>query len=177
MLENGALSFFPILSSTKTPTCDMAKLCNRVLKLLIGNDYSLKDSFSFDRQVIGRTQYIIFHDKFEPFRRTFGEETELYSNHSDVNFLISFRLEPWCYIETFLGNFCEKKKNCWRFLRRRKLVSSLEITHQSCDPVNDIINCHHFTRGRYSLYEFQDYTISISWNNRGGCTPPFLTSV
>lgn len=169
MLENGALSFCPILSSTKTPTCDMAKLCNRVLKLLIGNDYSLKDSFSFDRQVIGRTQYIIFHDKFEPFRRTFGEETELYSNHSDVNFLISFRLETWCYIETFLGNFCEKKKNCWRFLRRRKLVSSLEITHQSCDPVNDIINCHHFTRGRYSLYEFQDY--------RGGCTPPFFTSV
>lgn len=110
MLENGALSFFPILSSTKTPTYDMAKLCNRVLKLLIGNDYSLKDSFSFDRQVIGRTQYIIFHDKFEPFRRTFGEETELYSNHSDVNFLISFRLETWCYIENFLGNFCEKKK-------------------------------------------------------------------
>ena len=100
----------PILSSAKTPTYDMAKLCNRVLKLQIGNDYSLKDSFSFDRQVIGRSQYIIFHDKFEPFRRTFGEETELYSNHSDVNFLISFRLETWCYIETFLGNFCEKKK-------------------------------------------------------------------
>ena len=99
----------------------MAKLCNRVLKLLIGNDYSLKDSFSFDRQVIGRTQYIIFHDKFEPFRRTFGEETELYSNHSDVNFLISFRLEIWCYIETFLGNFCEKKKKLLTFFTPAKI--------------------------------------------------------
>ena len=51
-LEDGAPSFFPILSAIGTPTYNLAKFCDQLLKPLTSNDYTIKDSFSFVKEVL-----------------------------------------------------------------------------------------------------------------------------
>lgn len=65
-LEDGTSSFYLILSAIGTPTYNLAKFCNRQLKPLTSNDYTVKESlllFIFvqkfykhcDRVVVGST--------------------------------------------------------------------------------------------------------------------------
>ena len=51
-LEDGTSSFRPILSAIGTPTYNLTKLCDQRLKPLISNDYTIKDSFSFAKEVL-----------------------------------------------------------------------------------------------------------------------------
>ena len=51
-LKDGTSSFRPILSATGTPTYNLAKFSDQLLKLLTSNDYTIKDSFSFDKEVL-----------------------------------------------------------------------------------------------------------------------------
>ena len=44
-LKDGILSFCPILSAKETPTYNLAKFCDQLLKPLTSNDYTIKDSF------------------------------------------------------------------------------------------------------------------------------------
>ena len=44
-LKDGTLSFCPILSAIETPTYNLVKFCNQLLKPLTSNDYTIKDSF------------------------------------------------------------------------------------------------------------------------------------
>ena len=51
-LEDGIPFFCPILSPIGTPTYNLAKFCNQLLKPLTSNDYKMKDSFSFAKEVL-----------------------------------------------------------------------------------------------------------------------------
>ena len=51
-LENGTPSFCPILSAIGTPTYNLAKFCDQLLKSLTRNDYTIKGSFSFAKEVL-----------------------------------------------------------------------------------------------------------------------------
>ena len=51
-LEDGIPSFRPILSAIGTPAYKLAKLCDQLLKSLTNNEYSIKDSFSFAKEVL-----------------------------------------------------------------------------------------------------------------------------
>ena len=51
-LEDGIPSFHPILSAIGTPTYNLAKFCDQLLKPLTSNDYIIKDSFSFTKEVL-----------------------------------------------------------------------------------------------------------------------------
>ena len=51
-LEDGTPSFHPILSAIGKPTFNLAKFCNQLLKPLTNNDYTIKDSFSFPKEVL-----------------------------------------------------------------------------------------------------------------------------
>ena len=44
-LEDGTPSFRPILSAIGTPTYNLAKFCDQLLKPLTSNDYRIRDSF------------------------------------------------------------------------------------------------------------------------------------
>ena len=51
-LEDGTPSFHPILSAIGTPTYNLAKFCNQLVKPVTNNDYTIKDSFSFAKKVL-----------------------------------------------------------------------------------------------------------------------------
>ena len=51
-LEDGIPSFCPILSAIGTPTYNLAKFCDQLLKPLTSNDYTIKVSFSFAKEVL-----------------------------------------------------------------------------------------------------------------------------
>ena len=51
-LEDGTSSFRPILSATGTPTHNLAKFCDQLLKHLTRNDYTKNDYFSFAKEVL-----------------------------------------------------------------------------------------------------------------------------
>ena len=51
-LEDGIPSFCPIVSAIGTPTYNLAKCCDQLLKPLTSIDYSTKDSFSFVEEVL-----------------------------------------------------------------------------------------------------------------------------
>ena len=51
-LEDGILSFRPILSAIGTPTNKLAKFCDQSLKPLTNNEYTIKDSLSFAKEVL-----------------------------------------------------------------------------------------------------------------------------
>ena len=51
-LEDGTPAFRQILLAIKTSTYNLAKFCNQLLKLLRGNDYTIKDSFSVANEVL-----------------------------------------------------------------------------------------------------------------------------
>ena len=55
-LEDGITAFRPVLSAIGTRTYKLAKLCEKLLKPIITNEYTIKDSFFFDKEV----------DKFDP---------------------------------------------------------------------------------------------------------------
>ena len=44
-LEDGIPSLRPILAAIGTPTYNLAKFCDQLLKPLTSNDYAIKDSF------------------------------------------------------------------------------------------------------------------------------------
>ena len=46
-LEDGIPSFRPILLTIGTPTCNLAKFCDQLLKPRTGSYYKIKDSFLF----------------------------------------------------------------------------------------------------------------------------------
>ena len=52
-LEDGTPSFCPILAAIGTPTYNLAKFCDQLWKHLTSNDYTIKDSFSFGKEVLG----------------------------------------------------------------------------------------------------------------------------
>ena len=52
-LEDGIPSLYPILAAIGTPTYNLAKFCDQLLKPLTSNDYTIKDSFSFAKEVLG----------------------------------------------------------------------------------------------------------------------------
>ena len=52
-LEDVVPSFRPILSGKQTPTYKLAKFCDQLLKPLTNNEYIIKDSFSFAKEVLG----------------------------------------------------------------------------------------------------------------------------
>ena len=51
-LEDGILSFHPILSAIGTPTYNLAKFFDQLLKPLTSNDSTIKYSFSFAKEVL-----------------------------------------------------------------------------------------------------------------------------
>ena len=51
-LENGTPSFRPISSAIGTPTYKLAKFRDQLLRPLTSNEYTIKDSFSFDKEVL-----------------------------------------------------------------------------------------------------------------------------
>ena len=51
-LEDRIPSFRPILSAIGTPTYKPAKFCHQLLKPLANNEYTIKDSFSFAKEVL-----------------------------------------------------------------------------------------------------------------------------
>ena len=51
-LKDGIASFRPILAAIGTPTYNLAKFCDQLLKPLTSNDYVIKDSFSFTKEVL-----------------------------------------------------------------------------------------------------------------------------
>ena len=51
-LEDGILSFHPILSAIGTPTNNLAKFFDQLLKPLTSNDSTIKYSFSFAKEVL-----------------------------------------------------------------------------------------------------------------------------
>ena len=51
-LEDGISSFRLILSAIRTPTYKLAKFCDQLLKPLTNNEYTIKDSFSFAKEVL-----------------------------------------------------------------------------------------------------------------------------
>ena len=51
-LEDGTPYFYPILSAIRTPTNNLAKFWDQLLKPLTSNDYTIKDSFSFTEEVL-----------------------------------------------------------------------------------------------------------------------------
>ena len=50
-LEDGIPTFRPILSAIGTPTFKLAKLSDKLLKPIATNEYAMKDSFSFAKEV------------------------------------------------------------------------------------------------------------------------------
>ena len=52
VLEDGIPSFCPTLSTIGTPTHKLANFCDQLLKPLINNEYTTKDSFSFAKEVL-----------------------------------------------------------------------------------------------------------------------------
>ena len=50
-LEDGTPSFRPILSAIGTPAYSVAKFYDQLLKPLTSNDYTIKDSFSFVKEI------------------------------------------------------------------------------------------------------------------------------
>ena len=50
-LKDGMQSFWPILSAIETPISKLAKLYNQLLKPLTYNESTVKDSFSFAKEV------------------------------------------------------------------------------------------------------------------------------
>ena len=51
-LEDGIPSFRSILSAIGTPIYKLAKLCDQLLKPLTNNEYTIKDTFSFAKEVL-----------------------------------------------------------------------------------------------------------------------------
>ena len=51
VLEDGIPVFCPILSAIGTPTYKLAKFCDKLLKPITTNEYTIKDSFSFAKEV------------------------------------------------------------------------------------------------------------------------------
>ena len=51
-LEDEISSFHPIVSAIGTPTYKLAKFCDQLLKPLTNNEYTIKDSFSFAKEVL-----------------------------------------------------------------------------------------------------------------------------
>ena len=51
-LEDGILSFHPILSAIGTPTNNLAKFFDQLLKPLTSNDSTIKYSFAFAKEVL-----------------------------------------------------------------------------------------------------------------------------
>ena len=51
-LEDGISSFRLILSAIGTPTYKLAKSCDQLLKPLTNNEYAVKDSFSFAKEIL-----------------------------------------------------------------------------------------------------------------------------
>ena len=50
-LGNGIPTFCPVLSAIGTPTYNLAKFCDKLLKPITTNEYTIKDSFSFAKEV------------------------------------------------------------------------------------------------------------------------------
>ena len=59
-LEDGIPSFRPILSTVGTPTHKLAKFCDELLKPLTNNEYTIKDSFSFAKEVLESTLHFLW---------------------------------------------------------------------------------------------------------------------
>ena len=51
-LEDGIPSFRPILSAIGIPTYKLAKFCDQLLNPLTNNEYTIKDSFSFAKEIL-----------------------------------------------------------------------------------------------------------------------------
>ena len=51
-LEDGIPSLRPILAAIGTPTYNLAKFCDQLLKPLTSNYYTIKDSFSLAKEVL-----------------------------------------------------------------------------------------------------------------------------
>ena len=49
--EDGIPTFSPILSAIGIPTYKLAKFCGKLLKPITTNEYTIKDSFSFAKEV------------------------------------------------------------------------------------------------------------------------------
>ena len=52
MVKDGTPSFRPVLSGIGTPTYNLVKFCDQLLKPLTSNDYTIKDSFSFAKKAL-----------------------------------------------------------------------------------------------------------------------------
>ena len=51
-LEDGTPYFCPVPAAIGTPTHNLAKFCDWLLKLLTSNDYTITGSFSFDKEIL-----------------------------------------------------------------------------------------------------------------------------
>ena len=94
-LEDGAPPFRPILSAIGTPTYNLTKFCDQLLKPLTSNDYTIKDSFSFAKEVsdFGASCFMASFDIKSLFINITLTETlnlciqNLYRNQAHVNSL------------------------------------------------------------------------------------------
>ena len=71
ILEDGVPTFSPSLSEIGTPTYKLAKSCNNLLKPITTNQYTIKDSFSFAKEV----------EEFDPsLNKASFDEKSLFTN-------------------------------------------------------------------------------------------------
>ena len=84
-LEDGIPSFRPILSAIGTPTYKLAKFCDQLLKPVTNNEYTLKDSFPFAKEVL-EFDTSLFMVSFD-IKSLFTNINRLFTNRN---------VKPWC---------------------------------------------------------------------------------
>ena len=122
MVKDGTPSFRPVPSGIRTPTYNLVKFCYQLLKPLTSNDYAIKDSFSFAKEVLDfdASCFMASFDIKSLFTNILLTETlslcvqNLYKNQAHVNNLTKtsfYRLLKITMSESFFifdGKFFEQ---------------------------------------------------------------------
>ena len=141
VLEDGIPSFCPTLSAIGTPTHKLANFCDQLLKPLINNEYTIKDSFSFAKEVLDFNA-LLFMASFDiqslftkiPLTEMLNLCVQkLHRNQTHVGNLtknLFYSLLKLTMFESFFifdGKFYEQCDDVGKFLRRYITCSSIQI--------------------------------------------------
>ena len=141
--------FCQILSATGTPTNNLAKFCNQLLKPLTSNDYRIKDSFSFAKEVrdFDASCFMASFDTKSLFTNILLTKTSnfcmqnLYRNQTHVNTLtkISFyKLLKITMFESFFvfdGKFYEQCNGIAMVFPLGPILANVFMCHFEIKPI------------------------------------------
>ena len=141
--------FCQILSATGTPTNNLAKFCNQLLKPLTSNDYRIKDSFSFAKEVrdFDASCFMASFDTKSLFTNILLTKTSnfcmqnLYRNQTHVNNLtkISFyKLLKITMFESFFvfdGKFYEQCNGIAMVFPLGPILANVFMCHFEIKPI------------------------------------------